>query len=189
MRVIAGSARGRKLVTPHAGVRPTSDRVKEALFNILSPYLVGSKVLDLFAGTGALGIEALSRGADLAIFVDRDANSQRAIVTNLERSGLFERATLLRMDAKRAVAFLLSKKETFRFIFVDPPYDDIDKIGAELSRCSELLAEDGWLILEQDRKKEFRQRLGKLWLLRDQQYGQTRLLFYGRDVANEKNEE
>src|SRR5512145_2444605 len=123
MRVIGGNARGRRLKVPKGrALRPTAARVKEALFNILPRDLSGLRLLDLFAGTGNLTIEALSRGADEAIMVDDSAQSGRAIRENLRRLGLTDRVRLWSMPVERALRQLERRHEAFDLIFADPPY-------------------------------------------------------------------
>ena len=130
MRVIAGSARGRKLNRPAGSrVRPTADRVKEALFSTLTSRF-GSfdevVVLDLFAGSGGLGIEALSRGAASAVFVDCHPDSIALTKSNLLLTGLADSATLIMMDASKALKRLSAERVLFDVIFIDPPYNDTD---------------------------------------------------------------
>jgi 16S rRNA (guanine(966)-N(2))-methyltransferase RsmD len=124
MRIIGGSARGRRLKA-HKGraLRPTAARVKEALFNILPHDLTGAKVLDLFAGTGNVTIEALSRGAAEAILVDASAESTKTIRENLRRLDLTDRAKVWNAPVNRALRLLGGRRETFDLIFLDPPYD------------------------------------------------------------------
>lgn len=122
MRVIAGSAKGRRLARVPPGVRPVSDRVREGVFSSLGDAVEGARVADLYAGTGALGIEALSRGADEALFVERDPGAVATIRENLERTGLSSRATVVRSEVDR---FLRRPAEPgFDLVFLDPPYDD-----------------------------------------------------------------
>ena len=131
MRVIAGSAKGRALARVPPGVRPVSDKVREGLFSSLGDLVEGARVADLFAGTGALGIEALSRGADEAYFVERDPRSLAAIRENLERTGLASRGIVVRSEVRR----FLRRPATERFdlVFLDPPYDDgVDEVLALL---------------------------------------------------------
>jgi 16S rRNA (guanine(966)-N(2))-methyltransferase RsmD len=150
-RVVAGTARGIRLLAPGPGTRPLADRVKEAVFAILGPDLVDARFLDLFAGSGAAGIEALSRGAALAVFVERDAATARVIGENLRRAGLADRATLVRMDVLRflghaadawdaADAGELDRTGTatgarwpFDVAFVDPPYAETGLRDAALA--------------------------------------------------------
>ena len=123
MRVIAGSAKGTTLKTPEGmRTRPTTDRVKEALFSILQFDLPGASVLDLFGGTGQLGIEALSRGASRAVFVDEQEAACRLIRENLKKTHLEAQAQVIRGDYKR---YLLSCREKFRILFLDPPYAEV----------------------------------------------------------------
>ena len=121
MRVIAGSAGGRKLIAPEGmDIRPTTDRMKENLFNILMAHLSGARFLDLFSGSGAIGIEALSRGAQSAVFVDK--NSTHLIKKNLELAGLTERAVILKDDYASAIRKLSEKHLEFDIVYMDPPY-------------------------------------------------------------------
>ena len=127
MRIIAGSARSLKLHSPPGRrTRPTPDRIRETLFNIIAPLVPGANVLDLFAGSGALGIEALSRGAAYAVFVENDAAACRTISDNLRTTGFAEQAQLLRRDAFAALTHLASAEmmsgRVFDLIFIDPPY-------------------------------------------------------------------
>jgi 16S rRNA (guanine966-N2)-methyltransferase len=144
LRVIAGEAGGRRLVAPKGDVRPTADRVKESLFAALGAHrLQGAVVLDLYAGSGALGIEALSRGAASAVFVDQDRRAHEALRTNLATTGFADRAQV----SRSAVASFLGRPATgaageFDLVFLDPPYD----VGVgELARALEALARPGVL--------------------------------------------
>jgi 16S rRNA (guanine966-N2)-methyltransferase len=123
VRIVGGRLRGRKLQTfKGSGVRPTADRVREALFNILGRKFVHATVLDLFAGTGALGIEALSRGAQSAVFVDNSAYSLAVLRKNLDHCALQHCATTIQWDIARNLACLKGYPETFELVFMDPPY-------------------------------------------------------------------
>jgi 16S rRNA (guanine966-N2)-methyltransferase len=122
MRVIAGSAKGRRLAGAPAGVRPVADRVREGLFSSLGEGVTGARVLDLFAGTGALGIEALSRGASHALFVDQDARAVATIRENLGRTELERRASVVRADVRRAIGRIPADAR-YDLVFLDPPYD------------------------------------------------------------------
>jgi 16S rRNA (guanine966-N2)-methyltransferase len=149
VRVIAGSAKGRRLGPVPAGVRPVSDRVREGLFSSLGDAVVGARVLDLFAGTGALGIEALSRGATHATFVDRAPAAVHAIRSNLERTGLGDRATVRRADAAAYVIGDGDQHESPDLVLVDPPYaHDLAEIEEVLERlASGPLAATGTCVL------------------------------------------
>ncbi len=124
MRIISGTSKGRKLATPRTHfLRPTSDRVKESLFNILRDDIEGKAVLDLFAGTGNLGIEALSRGAQKAIFVENGRQALRLIQKNLKQAGLEDKSEIIPKDATDAIGMLNQRGESFDVILMDPPYE------------------------------------------------------------------
>lgn len=165
MRVVAGSARGRRLTVP-AGIttRPTADRVREATFNALGSLGVveGATVLDLFAGSGAMGIEALSRGAAEATFVDRDPRAVAAVRANLDATGLADRATVVRADAGR----WLPGAGRFDLVVLDPPYATDDATWAQL--LGELDADVA--VLESDREVSLP---GGWGILRSRSYGDT----------------
>jgi 16S rRNA (guanine(966)-N(2))-methyltransferase RsmD len=123
MRIVAGRFKGRRLHAPKSrSVRPTTDRVREALFSILADRVEGARVLDLFAGTGAVGLEALSRGAASAVFVERDAGAVRLIRENVRTCGAEPEAEILAESAPRAVRKLAARGARFDLIFMDPPY-------------------------------------------------------------------
>ncbi len=170
MRVVAGRARGRRLVSPRGRtVRPTSDRVREATFNALSSLdaLEGASVLDLFAGSGALGIEALSRGAAAATFVDHDPTALVAVRANLATTGLAAAGTVVRSDASRFVA---SGPGRFDLALLDPPYD-FD--GSSWSGLLDLV-DAGLAVLESDREID----PGERWEpVRVKRYGATVVTF------------
>jgi 16S rRNA (guanine966-N2)-methyltransferase len=151
MRVVAGELRGRRVVAPKgADVRPTADRVREALFSILGD-VAGAQVLDLYSGTGALAIEAVSRGAAGAVLVDTEPAAARR---NVEALGVADRCAVVRADVKRYL-----ERETGRFdlIFCDPPYKLADRLGAELTRLiPDRLAERGRVIVESDVRQPLR---------------------------------
>jgi 16S rRNA (guanine966-N2)-methyltransferase len=155
MRVIAGSHGGRRLKAPSGRrTRPTSDRVREALFAMLGP-LDGEHVLDLFAGTGALGIEALSRGAGRAVFVERDAAAAGVLSENLAALGIApEQSELRRGDAQAAVRSARERAEAYDLIFIDPPYGQARLWGPRLSEAlPAVLAPEGRIVLESDRRE------------------------------------
>jgi 16S rRNA (guanine(966)-N(2))-methyltransferase RsmD len=150
MRIVAGQARGRKLVAPSGrDVRPTSDRVREALFSSLGAVVEGARVLDLFAGSGALGLEALSRGAASAVFVDSSVRALDAVRRNLEATGFAERAQVVRGDALRVLDRLGSGTERFDLVFVDPPYrSDLRVSAPERLAARGLLGPGARVVLE-----------------------------------------
>jgi 16S rRNA (guanine966-N2)-methyltransferase len=123
MRVIAGSAKGARLVRVPAGIRPVSDRAREGLFSSLGDLVEGARVLDLYAGTGALGVEALSRGAGEAVFVDRNPAAVRAVEENLARTSLGDRASIERSEVRRFLERRPSERAGFDLVFLDPPYE------------------------------------------------------------------
>lgn len=154
MRVITGTAKGRPLKTVKGrDIRPTADRVKESLFNVLAGRVVDADFLDLFAGSGNVGIEALSRGARSCVFVELMTPHLKVVEENLGSTGLKERAEMLRRDARAAVADLGKRERRFDLIFVDPPYAQ-DLVPAALTLIAEhaVLAADGWVICEHHRK-------------------------------------
>ena len=154
MRVIAGSRKGHTLVAPRGSeTRPTSDRVRENIFNLVGP-LDGARVLDLFAGSGALGIEALSRGAAAAFFVDSDREAIRAVERNLERLRLTG-ARVVRADALFTLAQEATAGAKYDLVLVDPPYGMLDDIQPRLARhLPALLAPDGIVVFETDVRSE-----------------------------------
>lgn len=154
MRVITGSAKGRPLKTVKGrDVRPTADRVKESLFNVLGPRVPECDFLDLFAGSGAVGIEALSRGAKSATFVEVMTPHLKVVEENLAATGLLDRAQLLRRDARAAAADLGRRGLSFDLIFVDPPYGQ-GLVGEALEAIAAqgLLRADGWVVCEHHHK-------------------------------------
>ncbi len=169
MRVIAGEAKGRRLVVPKGGVtRAATDRIRETLFGILTPYLAGADVLDLFAGAGSLGIEALSRGAAHATFVEQSAAAVAAIRTNLETTGLGGRATVVRADA---LAYLAGPVRA-DIAFCDPPFADVALHGAVLAA----LAGPGRLVVARALRKHLPAIPPSLALARTREIGEETLL-------------
>lgn len=180
MRVIAGSRR-RLLLKTVLGmeVRPTTDRTKETLFNMLNPYLADCRFLDLFSGSGAIGIEALSRGAAEAYFVEQSTEALACIRENLKTTKLTDDARVLAMDAGNAVMFLEKEKKSFDIIFMDPPYDgELEKRVLTLLADSVLLAEDTLIIVEASLKTDFSylDSLG-LEIFREKRYKNNQHLF------------
>ena len=177
MRVIAGSAKGRPLKGPRkTSTRPTSDRVREALFDILAPYVEGAKVLDLYAGTGALAIEALSRGAEAADLVEADKGAQAVIADNLQRTGLAPKAHLWRMRVERALPLLGGQYDV---ILADPPYAD-PQIASVLSQLGELTAAEGLVAVEHASRVSLPDDASPLRLWKRRRHGDTTLSIYQR---------
>ena len=179
VRVIAGTLKGRRLAAPGwAGLRPTSDRLRETLFNILADRVSGAAVLDVCAGTGALGIEAISRGAAAVAFVDRDPRAAALIAANLERCEVAARGTVVIGAAPGALAHLASGP--FDLVLLDPPYEcDAAEIDAILCASGACLASDGWVVLERARRTVTPQVAG-LSHLRRVTSGDSALEFYGQ---------
>jgi 16S rRNA (guanine966-N2)-methyltransferase len=148
MRIIAGSRKGHTIRAPKGlDTRPTSDRVREAAFNLIGP-VDGAEVLDLFAGSGAMGMEALSRGAERAVFVESDAEAARAIERNLDRLRLTG-ATVLRRDALSALAAEAGAGRTYDLVLVDPPYERWPELESRLAPyLQSVLSPDGLLVVE-----------------------------------------
>ena len=153
MRIIAGTHRGARLVTPKGlDTRPTGDRVREAAFNLIGP-LDGASVLDLFAGSGAMGLEALSRGAERVVFVESDRAATHSIEQNLDK--LREGGTVLREDAVSALRSEAQAGRRYDLVLVDPPYEMYADLQPALARAlPRVLADDGLLVVETDAKVE-----------------------------------
>jgi 16S rRNA (guanine966-N2)-methyltransferase len=188
MRIVAGEFKGRRLRMPRgAPTRPTADRVREALFSMLGD-VAGARVLDLYAGSGALGIEALSRGAASAVFVEQDARAAAAIKANLDTVGA--QAEIRRQDAlafirERAIALARAEPAPSRtadgpydLVFCDPPYDSGPRIAGPLAeRLPALLSDDARIVTESDKRNPIELAFP---LLRERTYGDTRIAIHGR---------
>lgn len=197
MRITGGTVRGRKLAAlKGAGeiIRPTSDRVREALFNILGQKLVNSKILDLYAGTGALGIEALSRGAEFAVFVDQSREAAQLIQANLLACFPKPKASFLHHRLPTShIRHLLDKKVfpqiTFDVIFMDPPYrQGLAEQTLQMVDAARLLAPQAVIIVEEHRSVELPEHIGTLRQEDHRQYGETAIWIYGATAEKqEKN--
>ena len=153
MRIIAGSHKGARIYAPRSETRPTGDRVREAAFNLIGP-VDDMAVLDLFAGSGAMGLEALSRGAGKAVFVESDRDAQRAIERNLEKLGL-KAAAIVKQDARRALAAEAASGRRYDLVLVDPPYRMFDSLQPTLAAyLPAVLAEDGLVVVETDKRTQ-----------------------------------
>ncbi|MGD0715427.1 MAG: 16S rRNA (guanine(966)-N(2))-methyltransferase RsmD [Gaiellaceae bacterium] len=174
MRIIAGSRKGHTIHAPRGrDTRPTSDRVRENVFNLVGP-VDGATVLDLYAGSGAMGMEALSRGAARAVFVERDGEAVRAIERNLDKLRLG--GTVLRQDAVTALATEAGSGRKYDLVLVDPPYDMYPDLQPQLARyLPAVLAEDGLLVLETDARVEPELPLPQRT---SRKYGQARITVY-----------
>ncbi len=181
LRVISGSARGRKLrLVPGNTTRPISDRVKEALFNILRDDIQGCQLLDLFAGTGSVGIEALSRGASFVRFIDRNRSAVKTIFQNLEITGLEKGAEVLFLDAFELIS--RSPDHVFDYVYIAPPqYIGLWKQALlNLDDSPDWLVEDGWIIVQIDPKEYELLTLRNFSEFDQRTYGNTSLIFYER---------
>ncbi len=153
MRIIAGSRKGARIFAPKSETRPTGDRVREAAFNLIGP-VEDMAVLDLFAGSGAMGLEALSRGAKKAVFVESDREAQKAIERNLEKLDLKD-ARIVKSDARRALATEAASSRRYDLVLVDPPYRMFDSLQPTLAAyLPALLAEDGLVVLETNKRTQ-----------------------------------
>ncbi len=180
MRVIAGQARGVTLHTPPGQqVRPTLDRVRESLFSILMPRLPGCRFLDLFAGTGANGIEALSRGAAWAAFVEEDVAVSKILDANLDRTRLADRAKTYRVTLPEGLRAVARREEPFDIAFADPPYAFRDFVGFMiLLRENALLAEEAVVVLEHGAQCAVETDLAGFTCFRTCRYGNVALSFF-----------
>lgn len=179
--MVSGTAKGRRLkMVPGEGTRPITDRVKEALFNILGSDVIGARFIDLFAGTGGVGIEALSRGAEAATFVDMDRRAVDTIRSNLALTGFGSRAEVVRADA---LAYLRTGNPVpADFIYVAPPqYKELwSQTVAEIDRKREWLRPDGWVIAQMHPVEAKDLTLEHLEMVDERRYGSTLLRFYER---------
>jgi 16S rRNA (guanine(966)-N(2))-methyltransferase RsmD len=175
MRIIAGALKGRRLKAPTwEGLRPTSDKLRETLFNILSPAIDGARVLDGYAGTGAVGIEAISRGAAHVTFVERDRRAQALIAENLSACGVRDGYAIIRAGIDRAAREL--EPASFDLVLLDPPYDVSP--DAALASAARLLAANGTLVVEHARRQASPPSAGGLTRTREVVSGDSALAFY-----------
>jgi 16S rRNA (guanine(966)-N(2))-methyltransferase RsmD len=171
MRVIAGELKGRRLKTPMwEGLRPTSDKLRETLFNVVAARVPGARVLDHYAGTGAIGIEALSRGASHVTFVDTDPRARKLVDENLRHCGVRERYVIIRTPQSLPAG-------SIDVAVLDPPYDDPD-LTASIAAAEPLIAPGGVLVLEHARRRPAPEQVGRLRKSRDVVSGDSALAFY-----------
>jgi len=191
MRVIAGIYKGRRLKTLEGlSVRPTSDRMRETLFNILAPRIEGARFADVCAGSGAIGIEALSRGAGLVTFIESSLKAARIISENLRNCGIgWEEYRVINRDVIRALKNLASEKAQFDIIYFDPPYDsDIYTSVMWLIAKNDLLAEGGALIVEHRRQTPLLPNYDQLRPYRQVTQGESLLTFFGVEAVTPAGE-
>ena len=195
MRVIAGAFKGRRLIAPKGNrdVRPTADRVKESVFSIVREQIIDANFLDLCAGTGNIGIEALSRGAKHVTFLERDPRCIQIIKQNLRTCGLVAgpqaRHSLLRRDAVKGISYLQKQDAAFEIIYFDPPYGtDLERIPELYTTCLALFAENsllrtgGTLLVEHAKRFVVPDKVGNLTRSRQANYGDTVISFYHKSL-------
>lgn len=189
MRIIGGSAGGRIIRAPKGqSTRPTSDRVREAIFNVLGPLGTEARVLDLFAGSGAMGLEALSRGAKEAVFVENARPAVKCLRENLEILGFGIRALVMPMPVSKALVKLAARSQHFQLILVDAPYASLETgrtlvlLGGE---CGELAAPNAIIVVEHDKRKSPDERNGALLRIDRRRYGDTEVSFFTKSVAEQ----
>jgi len=182
MRVITGKARGTNLQAPVGDevTRPTSEKVKEAEFSAIQFLISGARVLDLFAGSGQLGIEALSRGASYAVFVDASRDSCNVIKANLAKTGFSDSARVANTDYMR---FIASCGDKFDIIFSDPPYRK-QLAFRSLEHLAEILAAGGIIMCETEATEQMPEEIGKLRLKKEYKYGKTKIWMYGNLISD-----
>jgi 16S rRNA (guanine(966)-N(2))-methyltransferase RsmD len=182
MRIIAGTAKGRTLATPKNAktIRPTSDRVRESIFNVLGQWCEGEVVLDLFSGTGALGLEALSRGATRAVLVDASREGSELSRKNAETLGFGAQVQVLAQPADRAIATLGKSGEKFTLVFMDPPYAQraIEDLLEALAAAG-VLAEGARIVAEHGKKEDVAEQVGTLTRNFHRVFGDTQVSIFG----------
>lgn len=183
MRVVSGICKGRPLkAVPGNTTRPTTDKVKEALFNMIGPYFDGGIGLDLFAGSGGLGIEALSRGLDKVIFIDREAKAIHVIQENIRACKFEEKTEVFRNDAERALKALIKREICFDYIFLDPPYKKQQLVNLmEKMDQQEVVQPDGIVVCEHSFDVELPQTVGKFTQIKHEKYGIIAVTIYSNN--------
>jgi 16S rRNA (guanine(966)-N(2))-methyltransferase RsmD len=179
MRVISGSARGRKLKTPETyDIRPTTDNVKESIFNIIQFDIEGRRILDLFAGTGQLGIECLSRGADSVVFIDQSKDAVKIVKDNLKTCGL--NGTVLQQDS---LGYLRSCGK-FDIVFIDPPYDSgLYQSALEIINSVDILSDGGIIVCESRRELTLPEMKSPYKKRKEYNYGKVKLTTYVKETV------
>lgn len=184
MRVVSGSKKGHPLqAVPGKGTRPTVDKVKESIFNMIGPYFDGGLALDLYAGTGGLGIEALSRGVERCIFIDANRKAVSVVYKNLDATGLRDQAEVYCNDANRALNALAKRELVFDLVFLDPPYAE-QKIESQLAIMNDhgLLASGALIVAEHDAKDKMCEQIADIVKIRETTYGQTVITIYRKEI-------
>lgn len=191
VRVIAGAAKGRALkAVPGKNTRPTTDKVKEAIFSMIGPYFDGGEALDLFAGTGGLGLEAWSRGVERVVFVDKDKLSIDVVRHNVKAAGAEEASEIYRGEAERAVKALAKRGASFRLLFLDPPYrmTNMDKLMAEMATRG-LLEQEAIVVVEHASSVEYPETMERFAKMKHAKYGETAVTIYRYEGPNDGTHE
>lgn len=190
MRVIAGELKGKKLFSIKGkALRPTSDKVREAIFDILQDRLKGKRVLDLFAGTGALGIEALSRGAEKGVFVENNRHSLSVLRRNIEECRLKAKAEILACEVSAGIKILKSRGEAFELVFMDPPYSrGLVKETLQALGPSTLISSEALIIVEHSRREDLLP-FPPFQIIDSRRYGSTCVSFLQRKDSPQKSGE
>ncbi|MCE4048426.1 MULTISPECIES: 16S rRNA (guanine(966)-N(2))-methyltransferase RsmD [Bacillaceae] len=189
MRVVSGTNKGISLkAVPGNSTRPTTDKVKEAIFNMIGPYFEGGIGLDLFAGSGGLGIEALSRGLEKVIFVDKDGKAIHTVKTNIAACKLEAKAEVYRNEADRALKALIKRDVVFDYIFLDPPYkkQQLEKLVLIINEEG-LLADDGVIVCEHGSEVALPEKIGSFQQIKYEKYGIIAVSIYSKQTDMEEN--
>lgn len=184
MRIITGIAKGRIIKAPDGlNTRPTSDRVKEALFNIISKKIYGARVLDLFTGTGNLGLEAISRGAEMCTFVEKNNNAYKILASNIEMLGFIFTSELYRGDAFDVLETIGKVNKKYDIIFLDPPYS-MGLVEKSVKKISELMImeQNGVIVSECDEKDIIPEKINDIKTYRIEKYGRTKIYFWNKEI-------
>ncbi|MDO6655519.1 MULTISPECIES: 16S rRNA (guanine(966)-N(2))-methyltransferase RsmD [Bacillaceae] len=192
MRIIAGDCKGRHIKpVPGTSTRPTTDKVRESIFNMIGPFFDGGMALDLYGGSGALGIEALSRGIEKCVFVDRENKAIETIKWNLEQTKFTESAEVFRNDSKRALKALQKREVAFSLVLLDPPYHkeqilhDLEKLTAY-----DLLEENATIVVEHKKEVTLPEEFAGLRMIREETYsGKTTISIYTYEQSGVEKEE
>jgi 16S rRNA (guanine966-N2)-methyltransferase len=180
VRIIAGTAKGRVLKVPrNTEVRPTADRVKETIFNVLGQWLDGEAVLDLYAGVGGLALEALSRGAERVTCVERDKIVLATLAENIRALGFAAQASTLLKSSERAIAWLGARAATFSLVFSDPPYaSEVGAMTLQSLDKSGVLKDGARIVIEHSRHEALPEQVGSLERVDERRFGETTVSFY-----------
>lgn len=182
MRIIAGEAGGRKILSPEGmETRPTLDRIKQSIFNIIQNEIPGSRVLDVFAGTGSLGLEAVSRGAERCYLIDKGTRTYPILCKNVSNLGFEDRCTTVNADSYETLRNLSKKGLTFNLIFIDPPYaKDMIPPAVEIISSTGLLDKEGLIVSKIDSSEDIYEGNEKIVLIDHRKYGNTTVCMYKR---------